>query len=299
MQAQEVLVLVMNPAGTERLDVRSEIQSILRAHGTDNVKIMYDPTRIEIAEEIGREDYDIFHLAGHCSAEGFLIKDGLLSPKVIAGYALSMRPKLRLVMLNACSSTEVAKEIGAEANVDVVFAEKDVEDQECIEFAILFHGKLRLNTVADYYDAYRLVDPSGKTFKFRFGASVMRSDNDIERLEEQMHQLLKAVDEIKEFLIGSFQKPGLNTVVANIVRTSEDHESRLKRLEASELESRMKRLETEAYRIVPTVIAAPAPLPAPEKLSDRDFYLRLVYIAILVALFAIGAYIVSTWGGVR
>lgn len=299
MQAQEVLVLVMNPAGTQILDVRPEIQAILRAHGNDNVKIMYDPTRIEIAEEIGREDYDIFHLAGHCSAEGFSIKDGLLSPKVIAEYALSMRPKLRLVMLNACSSTEVAKEIGAEANVDVVFAEKDVEDQECIEFAILFHGKLRLGNVEDYYDAYRLVDPSGRTFKFRFGASVMRSENnDIERLEEQMHQLLKGQDEIREFLIGSFQKPGLNAIVSNIVRTSEDHETRLKRLEASELESRLKRLETtESYRVVPTVIATPTALPVQERLTDRDFYTRLLAIAVLVALFAIGAYIVSSWGG--
>lgn len=281
--AQEVLVLVMNPPSTEILDVRPEIQAILRAHGRDNVKVMYDPTGIEIAEEIGREDYDIFHLAGHCSADGFLIKDGLLSPKVIASYALSMRPKLKLVMLNSCSSAEVAKEIGAEATVDVVFAEKEVEDQECIEFAILFHGKLRLSGVTDYYEAYRAVDPSGKTFKFRFGVSTNmgRSDNDNERLERIEH----TVEEIREFLIGNFQRPGLTTTVANVVRTQNDHEARLKRLEA------------DAYRVIPTVtIPAPA-LPAPERLSDRDFYTRLLAIVVVVALFAMGAYIVSTWGG--
>lgn len=285
MQAQEVLVLVMNPHGTEMLDVRPEVQAILRAHGRDNVKVMYDPTRIEIAEEIGRDDYDIFHLAGHCSAEGFLIKDGLLSPRVIASYALSMRPKLKLVMLNSCSTSDVAKEIGAEANIDVVFAEKEVEDQECIEFAILFHSKLRYGNVSEYYEAHRLVDPSGKIFKFRFGASTNmgRSENDTERLEEQLHQISKAVDEIREFLIGSFQKPGLSTIVTNVVRIIDEHEARLKRLEA------------DAYRVLPTVIT-PTALPAPERISDRDFYTRLLVIAVVIGMFAFGAYAIATWG---
>ena len=274
MQAQRVLVVVGDQTTGEELDTRPEIQAILRAHGREQVNVMYSPTRIDIAEEIGQSDYDILHMAGHCSEIGFKVNKGLLSPSTIASYALSMTPNLKLVVINACSSDEIAKEIGAEANVDVIYTERAVEDSECIEFAILFHTKVRLPTASTFFDAHRMVDPSGKTFKYQYGVSIgsmVRTDHDNERLE----RIEKNVAEIREYLVGTLQKVGLQSLVGLIAEDVKDHEERL------------KRLENEAYR---------ATTGRSEPLSDREFFMRLLVIAMIILAIVASAYFIGNWG---
>lgn len=252
MEAQEILVIVSNPNGSEQLETRPEIQAIMRAHGRENVTILYNPTRIEIAEAVGNGDFSIMHFAGHCSANGFLLKDGDLPPSAIASYALSMTPKLRIVILNSCESDGVANAIAAESNIDVVYTESKVEDAECIDFAILFHTKLRSPTIRSFLEAYNLVDPSGVKFKYKRSSAVGMDRNlvDTARLE----RIEKAIEEIREYLIGSLHAEGLGSEFKRL------------RIEVGDHNQRLAKLESRGGSV-----------------SERDFYIRMALVVIVVS----------------
>lgn len=255
MEAQEILVIVSNPNGSDTLETRPEVQAIMRTHGRENVTTLYNPTRIEIAEAVGNGDFSMVHFAGHCSANGFLLKDGNLPPSAIASYALSMTPKLRIVILNSCESDGVANAIASESNVDVVFTESKVEDAACIDFAILFHTRLRSSSVRDFSEAYNLVDPSGVKFKYKRGAMVGMDRNlvDTARLE----RIEKAIEEIREYLIGSLHTEGLGSEFKRLRIEVEDHTQRLAKLETRR-----------------------------NAIGERDFYTRMFIVSVVVAVIA-------------
>lgn len=272
MEPFKVLVIVSVPEAQAPLNTRPEVQSIVRAHGADNVTTMYNPQRIEIAEQIGQDNFEILHLAGHCNSQGFILKEGILPAEALAAYALSMAPTLKIVIINSCEGREIADLISASSNVDVAYSETQVEDSECIDYAVLFHTKLRSSNVSNCYEAYRLVvvDPTGSKFKYRRGtlytSSMARNIQD----NSDLREIKDAVAEIKDYLIGTLEKQGL----VGRVRTLEQNFARA--------DTRIEHLEKQLNRHV---------LPSP--VDERIFYRRLFTIVISVLIFSLFVYFLS------
>lgn len=273
MRPLKVLVVVSNPEHMEQLTTRPEVQAIVRAHGAENVTILYNPKRIEIAEIIGQENFEVIHLAGHCTSQGFALQEGFLPPEALAAYALSLSPGLLLVVINSCEGREIADVISASSNVDVVYSIAKVEDEECVDYAVLFHSKLRNATVNNCYEAYRLVvvDPTNTKFRYRKGTLRNATVNKMLQDSTELQEIKAAVDTIQAYLVGTLDKQGL---VGRVQALEKEHHRVDERVTVLEKVVNRQKLE-------------------PSLIDESIFYRRLAIITVIILVFCIVVYLLS------
>jgi NTP pyrophosphatase (non-canonical NTP hydrolase) len=107
-----VLLVMANPADTERLDLAREERAIREAiaasHYRDHVVVNTLPasTPLALNRELGRAQYDIVHFAGHGTSAGIVFETDTGSSQAVEVKALRdllrLYPSVRCAILNAC-----------------------------------------------------------------------------------------------------------------------------------------------------------------------------------------------------
>lgn len=149
----KVLFLAANPEGTTRLKLDSEVRAIEQKVRASKYRDSFElitglaAQSQDLIQLLSQHQPDILHFSGHGTEKGeLLFNDDLGNPKPIApkliGDLLSrMHNHLRIVLLNACYTSALAKAITKSIDF-AVGTNLDVDDDAAIRFAATFYGAL-------------------------------------------------------------------------------------------------------------------------------------------------------------
>jgi len=190
-------VLLVAPTQADLPSQIDEVQSIIssgltvhpllgQVRHTDMLRAMVD----------GR--YDVLWLATHGSNEGVALSDGILSASLLTSM---VRGRVRLVVLNTCSSIQAAQMIQQESGAAVICTVTDVQDREASQT-----GALLARALADTGKieiAYERSRPGENRTYVLLAARGKRSVSDsdvVGRLSAEMGELTKALYELRSEL---------------------------------------------------------------------------------------------------
>lgn len=131
---------------------------------------------------LDNEPFDIIHFAGHLTDEGFVASQEIIPLDMIVMYIQTGRPDL--VFFNTCSSEHVAEMVTSRCASDCIFTVSDVDNEDAIDFSMMFYSLLATTDIDSYKEARDRVDPTGARFRFMPGTNVVirRGDEVTQRL---------------------------------------------------------------------------------------------------------------------
>lgn len=196
----------------------SELLSIKRAHGTENVQVLDGRiSRADIIEALTTLTPDILHWGGHMTPEGFPLSDEVLPFESLTAYTRAVSPKL--VILNTCTSELPAEEIAVYGS-DVIYTVSEVEDVRAWEFAVLLHTRIAAGL--EFSSACRELDPDGKTYRFARGKRRSMESNKSDGNEEfrtLLRTMQESIDQLTEALLGNtrYKREGVIDTLAKAI----------------------------------------------------------------------------------
>lgn len=164
-------ILVVAPDHQDLPNAALEIAAIHRYHDvTLRSGLVRDS---DIARAIEDGPYDILWFITHGTKDGVLLSDGMLSIEGVGQYLRASAASL--CVLNTCDSENVALEIIAGGQADIICTLGAVDNRDAIRLGSLLADKLA-NTDS-YYDAYAIVAPPGGLYRYlRAGRQYRRHE---------------------------------------------------------------------------------------------------------------------------
>jgi CHAT domain-containing protein len=98
----------------------------------------------DLVRHIRADMPDVIHFSGHGTSEGIVLRDDVTGYRTVPGAALSRLLKdrgIRLVVLNACFSSEQANSLSDAVNT-IVGTTKEVDDEAARRFSVAFYRTL-------------------------------------------------------------------------------------------------------------------------------------------------------------
>ena len=187
-------VLLVAPTQPDLPNILDEVQDIVNS-GLTVHPLLGQVRHVDVLREITLGKYDVLWLATHGNDEGVLLSDGLLPASLLTSLA---RGRVRVVVLNTCSSAQAAQMIQNETHATVVCTVVDVPDREAYQT-----GALLARTLYDtgrIEIAYERSKPGGNRTYLLLAAQGERMSGDdtgITRLGTEMSELIKAMYELR------------------------------------------------------------------------------------------------------
>lgn len=187
MESQRVLIVkvsITEVAGFPPLpQLQQEVLAIGRNH--QSTELGEPVRRRDILRAIldNPEPFDIIHFAGHLCEQGFVASEEIIPLEMIVMYIQTGQPQL--VFFNTCSSEKVAEMVASRCPSDCIFTISDIDNQDAIDFSVMFYSVLRAHDIASYKDARDRVDSSGTHFRYLMGKNVpvRRGDEYTQRID--------------------------------------------------------------------------------------------------------------------
>ena len=153
-------ILVIAPAST--LQVSGEIAAIATNHNSIILQGQIRESDIQMA--IRRHNYfDVMWFCTHGGESGIeLSSSTLLSPDSLVSFVKAARSSL--VVINSCSTEELAQRIVANGKTDCIYSFAAVSNGEAVNIASLLAAELAANQT--YYEAFEIVAPETGTYRF-------------------------------------------------------------------------------------------------------------------------------------
>lgn len=131
-------------------------------------------TRERVGAATAGRHFDVLHLAGRATVDGFLLSEGdIMGPAEIAQVAKHIR--CSLVFLNVCPVLYLPQYLVDQRVPAVLSHTREVLDEDAIRLAAYYYEELGRNN-GDYHAAYEAVNPRNGTLSWHSnGAFFQRS----------------------------------------------------------------------------------------------------------------------------
>jgi hypothetical protein len=183
-------VLLVAPR-TDLLLVDEEIQDVLRS-GLEVTPLVGRVTRSEFVREMRAGEYDVLWLATHGNSEGIQLSSGEMIPAT--ELVAHVRERFTLVVLNTCSSLNIAQIIQEEANAGVICTLIDVPDAQAYTTGSRLASALAESaTIAAAY----LAAKPGRNRSYLYLPSLLPSADSLEVLAGEMRELKSMFEGLK------------------------------------------------------------------------------------------------------
>jgi hypothetical protein len=182
--------------------VEREIYTVERTAGLLVDRLPPDARHRDLVEKIQGGCYDVLWLATHGMSEGVLLcDDEVLTAGELA--ALVLRSGVRGVVLNTCSSDEIAESLHDETGADVVCTVVDVLDRMAYQTAALFGEHLGMT--GDFRAAFDAARPGRERLyryipEYRRTLLIMGPERNIFSSEE-LRAIYDAISDIRQRLV--------------------------------------------------------------------------------------------------
>lgn len=160
-----ISVLLIAPYTPDLPGAAEEVYSIERTPGLAVRRLPPDVRRRDIIQALQAGGFAVLWIAAHGSEAGIELGNGdRLALEDLVPYVRSAG--ITGVVLNSCSSAEIAEDLHDATGADVVCTVLDVADTVAYQTAALFAGHLA--RTGDFRAAYDLSKPGGKTDIYRY-----------------------------------------------------------------------------------------------------------------------------------
>lgn len=149
-------VLLVAVAPPDLPGVLDEVQDILNSGLTVHPLLGQSARHTDVLRQITSGEYDVLWLAGHMTPDGYPLSDGLLSASLLTSLA---RERVYTVVLNTCSSIQVAQMIHEETAASVIATVAAVADRDAYQTGALLARALA--QTGDITAAYERSKPGG------------------------------------------------------------------------------------------------------------------------------------------
>jgi hypothetical protein len=186
-------VCLIVPASSD-LDVPAELQNVANTFSeAGSVVRITDASRRGLRETLYGGTFDLVWVAGHSSAEGFKLSDGVLTPAELGRWLVAV--EAWSLVLNSCFSAEHVVLIQQVVDVDVVatIAPAGVSDDAAAETALYLARALVESH--DLARATRLASANGQ-LQYRFFPSSGRDMASMTRSEDRAYEDLAALVQV-------------------------------------------------------------------------------------------------------
>ena len=185
VEQQRVLILKVSMTEVAGFDPLPRLQQEVAA-------ISHNHIATELSEPLRRRDilraildnepFDIIHFAGHLNEEGFVASEEIIPLDMVVMYIQTGHP--RLVFFSTCTSEKVAEMVASRCPSDCIFTVSDIDNEDAIDFSMMFYSTLRSPDIESYKEARDRVDPTGARFRYMPGKSVIvrRGDEVTQRI---------------------------------------------------------------------------------------------------------------------
>jgi hypothetical protein len=175
--------LLIAPHDSTLPDVDREVQRVMNALSP---RLLFaEVTTTALVDELQRSKYDIIWFAGHSSADGLALTDGVLEAERLVQLLRQQSP--RLVFLNSCASLPVAMEIHQEVGSAVIATIADVADP--LAFTTGAQLAAALAAGMPISEAYLVSRPGANRQYVLLGGQAERGATDIEADEIRLIRL--------------------------------------------------------------------------------------------------------------
>lgn len=217
-------VLLIAPR-TDLLYADAEVQSILRS-GLSVTPRLGEVNHADVLADIDTEDYDVFWFCGHATAEGLLLSDGPLTSEEFTPMILG---RFALVVLNSCSSQQVAQVVQNETQATVIATVLDAPDRLSFSTGALFARELA--RTGNIFTAYHASRPgNNRVYVCLAGVEHVKMtasnsiDERLDRLEMAQQQMQRTLTRIVSLMDGdpSYRIVGMPDQLAAYIKANED-----------------------------------------------------------------------------
>lgn len=217
-------VLLIAPR-TDLLYADAEVQSILRS-GLSVTPRLGEVNHADVLADIDTEDYDVFWFCGHATAEGLLLSDGPLTSEEFTPMILG---RFALVVLNSCSSQQVAQVVQNETQATVIATVLDAPDRISFSTGALFARELA--RTGNIFTAYHASRPgNNRVYVCLAGVEHVKMtasnsiDERLDRLEMAQQQMQRTLTRIVSLMDGdpSYRIVGMPDQLAAYIKANED-----------------------------------------------------------------------------
>jgi len=145
-----ILFLAANPPLTSQLDLEEELRAIsLQLQSTryrDKITLTarHATRPDDLLRYIRSDSPNVLHFSGHGSPDGIILRDDTAGYRIVRGEALARLlrgRRIKLVILNACFSTEQARYL-TEVVDTVIGTTMEVDDEAARRFSVAFYRTL-------------------------------------------------------------------------------------------------------------------------------------------------------------
>ena len=192
-------ILIIAPKQADLTHLDDEIAALER--------LFYRPLRtpkpvtedaIQYALETHAGDIEGVWFAGHASPDGWQLADGLLTPQAMAQYLSAAQPAW--TYFNSCESAATVDIIQAAYQHDIYASIAPITDKTAWRTALLVAQNYADN--GNIYQSFHSAAPPGTTPLRYFPSSrAIPMRNDTERLGNEMHDLTKAIYELRSEIV--------------------------------------------------------------------------------------------------
>lgn len=133
-------------------DVDNEVQRVANAL---HPEFLFGTVRLaDVMDAVSRQQYDIIWFSAHGGPDGIQLSDGLLTPTTLTQILRSYKPGL--VVINTCTSLQIATEVHDDLQCAVIATIVDVPDRDAfVTGSTLAAALSRGMSIADAYNVSR------------------------------------------------------------------------------------------------------------------------------------------------
>jgi hypothetical protein len=177
--------------------VQSEVQRILRS-GLSVVPLFGPISYTLLADEIANSNAEGFWVCGHMADDGLDLGGERLSASKLAPL---LRGRVRLIVLNTCSSLTMAQTLQRETDAEIIATIRDVEDEAAFGWGARFAQALA--RTGDTALADEQARPSGDNSYIRLAGKRPSMMVDDSMMHEEYARILSELGELRRAVQGS------------------------------------------------------------------------------------------------
>jgi hypothetical protein len=179
-------ILLVAPRHPDLSQIDNEVQDIINS-GNQVTPLLGEVTHAILLRATYEGDFDVLWLCTHGGEDGVLLSDGPLNVRLLSGI---VRESFQLVVINSCTSIQLANNIHQNTGCRVVCTITDVEDKEAYQVGAIFANLLADSGVVDAYNTAKTGNPN----YVLIGEEQPMHDMDrvsmaMDRLTSEVHQL--------------------------------------------------------------------------------------------------------------
>lgn len=164
----------------------AEVGAIEHMPGLDVTPRFGNVTADDVLYDMGQGRYKGFWFAGHASAKGLILTNGVLSADELAPM---LRGRIDWIFLNTCESQEIAKRLRRDTGAAVVATIRELPDKVAYQTGVIFAQWMAVT--GDVALAHEKSRPSGqRVYIYEAGETKVVQQPDIQKILERLVRLI-------------------------------------------------------------------------------------------------------------